>query len=136
MSTRKDSETLEDPLYKAIESELDSIINSKETSIIVLDWALLPKTKYFQMCDYNILLLPVNDVKRKEAVLKRDNLQDTTRLDRRDRYGVDYRNYKFDKIVINQYDSKQFAVLKRSILEELETSKSEDTKEGEKDFIK
>lgn len=134
MSSRNDVQQLEDPLWKKIESLIDRNIqqaSAKKIKMIVFDYALLPKTKYFDICDYNILLLPSSNELRKQSVLKRDNLANTERLDRRDRYSVDYRNYKFNKIAINSYDKNQFSSLKDSILEELEMKKTDYTEQRE-----
>lgn len=125
MSSRKDCQQLEDPLWREIERQIDLIINSANAQRIVFDYALLPKTKYFDLCNYNILLLPSSDELRKQAVVKRDNLASTERLDRRDRYSLDYRGYKFDRIVINTYDENQFSDLKDTVLQELENGNTE-----------
>lgn len=122
MAFRHESSQLKDPLWKEIENQIDDILsNSNNAKRIVFDYALLPKTKYFNLCDYNILLLPVNDEKRKQAVVSRDNLESTERLDRRDKYSIDYRNYRFNKVFINSYDENQFLTLKGTILKELDT---------------
>lgn len=127
MYSRKDINQLEDPLWRKAEKQIDLILKYADTKRVILDYSLLPKTKYFNMCDYNILLLPTSNEIRKKAVIKRDNLKSTERLDRRDKYNIDYRNYNFDAIVINSYDKNQFSSLKDDILKELETANIEET---------
>ncbi len=122
MATRKEEDSLSDPLWQGIESKTTELIKSSTSSNIVLDYALLPKTNLFSLCDYTVLLLPYNDSLRKQAVIRRDNLQDTKRLDRRDKFSIDYQRYKFDKIFINTYDEPSISSLAKSILEELELS--------------
>lgn len=123
MAFRHNSNELEDPLWKEIEKKIDDIITaSTDAKRIVFDYALLPKTKYFNLCNYNVLLLPADDKTRKQAVVNRDNLTSTERLDRRDRYSIDYRNYRFNKVFINSYDENQLLFLKSTILNELDTN--------------
>lgn len=127
MAFRHNSTHLEDPLWKEIEKKIDDILSASiDAKRIVFDYALLPKTKYFNLCNYNILLLPVDDKTRKQAVVNRDNLTSTERLDRRDRYSIDYRNYRFNKVFINSYDENQLLSLKTAILNELDTNNKEE----------
>lgn len=123
MSFRHKSSKLNDPLWAEIEKKIDDIISaSANAQRVVFDYALLPKTKYFNLCNYNILLLTVDDEIRKQAVINRDNLASTKRLDRRDRYSLDYRNYRFNKTFINSYDENQVLELKTTVLKELDTN--------------
>lgn len=121
MYSRKDINQLEDPLWGKAEKQIDLIIKSADTKRVIFDYSLLPKTKYFNMCDYNILLLPTSNEIRKKAIIKRDNLENDERLNMRDKYSIDYRSYNFNKIVINSYDKNQFSSLKDYILKEIET---------------
>ena len=55
---------------------IDRIISENKDKIIVLDWIILDKTKYWKKLDYKILI-ETNYETRKERVLKRDNISDS-----------------------------------------------------------
>lgn len=59
--------------WRHIERLIDKIIESNLDKIIILDWILLPKTKYFNMCNLKILLDIPYEI-RKKRILKRDNI--------------------------------------------------------------
>lgn len=120
MYARSNVNQLEDPLWNETQKQVDLIIGTSDRKRAVIDYALLPKTKYHSMCDYSILLLPNSNEQRRQAVIRRDNLTDTERLDRRDKYSIDYRDYSFNRIVVNSYNENIFPELRSSILKEIE----------------
>lgn len=122
MIARKEIEQLDDPIYKAIEAKIDEIINrnSSKDIIIVLEWELLPKTKYFNSSNYNVLLLPDNDMQRKETKFKKDILaDDSQKASKKDACNIDYEKYKYDTIAIDLPDKAQNSLLKDFIIKEL-----------------
>lgn len=64
---------LEDITWPVMESEIDAIIKKQSDKIILLDWQLLPKTKYFKSCDIRILVTAQYSVRMKRAI-SRDNI--------------------------------------------------------------
>ncbi len=121
ITARKETKQLDDPIYKAIEAKIDGIIhnnNAKDTTI-VLDWELLPKTKYFNLSNYNVLLLPDNDIVRKETVKKSDNFEYEQKTNQNSKYDINYQNYKYNQTAINLYDNNQMSLLKDFIIREL-----------------
>jgi len=69
--SKKQMEKLTQITWPSMEKKIDNIINQTNTDIII-DWLLLPKTKFFKMCDTKILLDIPYDI-RKRRCLKRDN---------------------------------------------------------------
>lgn len=90
--------------WKYMEMEIDKIIEDNQNKMIVLDWLLLPKTKYFSMCDKKILL-DINISVRMERTLKRDEITKEQFL-LRDRAGLDYNKNDFDYVVVD--DNKEY----------------------------
>ena len=59
-----------------IENEIiDNIIKENKDKIVVLDWAVLFKTKYYNLLDYKIFV-NTSDSVRKNRVIKRDNISE------------------------------------------------------------
>ena len=85
--------------WEYMEKEIDNIIENNPTKIIVLDWQLLPLTKFFNMCDYKILLDIPYEI-RKERTLKRDNISES-KFDEREKASITYQKDDFDSIIKN-----------------------------------
>ena len=64
---------LEDITWSFMEKEIDKIIKENKNKIILLDWLLLPRTKYFYESDLRILVKAPLEVRMQRA-LKRDNI--------------------------------------------------------------
>ncbi len=99
-----------------MQNKLDSIISGNE-DYYILDWALLPIVKYFDMCDIKILISS-NDAKRKERILKRDNIS-REYLEKREQNTLDYSKFKFDYIFDNDYSNEKLDFIVNNILKEL-----------------
>lgn len=87
-----------------MEQEIDKILSIKN-SVVILDWLLLPKTKFFSMCNFKVLLDIPYEI-RKERVIKRDNIT-SMEFDLRDDASIEYDKSKFDYIIS---DNEQFDV--------------------------
>lgn len=85
--------------WKYMEMEIDNFIKKNENKIIILDWQLLPKTKYFNMCKIKILL-DISYETRRERAIKRDNIT-MEEFDLREKASINYNVDDFD-IVINE----------------------------------
>ena len=55
-ASRKEMNKLSDITWKYMQIEIDNFLNIHKNKIIILDWLLLPITKYFAMCDIKIFL--------------------------------------------------------------------------------
>jgi len=88
---------LYDATYDYMQKEIDRFISNH--NIVILDYALLPLTKYYDMCDLNILVTSDYSVRYKR-VSKRDNIS-KEKYDERDLNSVDYSSFKFDYVLKN-----------------------------------
>ncbi len=83
---------------------LDGILEQERengTKAIILEWALLPIGKYWEMSDTKIYI-KANEQERKNKVIQRDQISEEYFL-KRDSSGIDYTSYKFDFIFENDY---------------------------------
>ena len=90
--------------WKYMQLEIDKIINNNQDKIIILDWLLLPKTKYLHICDLKILIDIPYEVRLKRA-LKRDGINKYD-FDARERATIEYNYQDFDYIICSQNKSK------------------------------
>ena len=54
---------------------IDEIMQKNNEKNFILDYALLPKMKYFEISDYKILIKSTNQI-RKSRIISRDNITD------------------------------------------------------------
>lgn len=86
-----------------MEIEIDNIINNNKDKIIIIDWILLPKTKYFNNCDIKILIdIPYSI--RKDRVLKRDQIEEDIFI-LREKASISYQNNEFD-LILNDFSKE------------------------------
>ncbi len=97
-SSREEMEKLKKITWNFMEKEIDDFLFQNKDKIIILDYILLPLTKYLNMCDIKILLDIPYEI-RKERVLARDNITEESFL-LRDASSIEYNKDEFD-IVIN-----------------------------------
>ena len=83
-----------------MEQEIDKIIENNKDKIIILDYLLLPRTKYFTNCDLRILVDIPYQI-RKERVMKRDNISEE-RFNLRESSSIDYDKTSFDIVLTNE----------------------------------
>jgi len=86
--------------WEYMQKVLDNILEQND-DIIVLEWILLPRSKYWDNCDSKILVTS-DPTQRKNIVLKRDNISEEY-FDKRDSSSIDYSSFKFDYIFENDY---------------------------------
>lgn len=98
-NSRKEMNKLSDITWKYMQIEIDEFINNNKDKIIILDWILLPISKYFNMCDIKILLDIPYEV-RKQRTIKRDNISDED-FDLREKASWDYEEENFDYVLKN-----------------------------------
>lgn len=71
----REMDKLTNVTWSYMQKEIDNIIMSNNDKVIILDWVLLPKSKYFNKCKLKILLDIPYEI-RKERALIRDNIDE------------------------------------------------------------
>lgn len=94
---------LSDLTWDYMKKTLDDIL-SQDDDFIVLEWILLPHSKYWKKCNSKILVTS-EDGERKNRVLERDNISEKY-FDKRDSASIDYSPFEFDYILENDYQSQ------------------------------
>ena len=106
-TTPEQMQKLTDITWHHMEKSIDSIIENNPNKIILLDYLLLPKTKYFDQSDLRIWVeAPFED--RLNRVIKRSiNEEPITPkyFQKRDYAGIEYEEGKYD-IVINNINKE------------------------------
>lgn len=70
---RHEMDKLTEITWKGMQLIIDKIIDDNKDKIIIMDWLLLPHTKYFNMCDLKILVDVPFEI-RMERAMKRDGI--------------------------------------------------------------
>ena len=96
-SSKLEMNKLKDITWKYMQIEIDKFIEENKDKIIILDWILLPTSKYFNMCDIKVLLNIPYEI-RKDRALKRDDITEE-KFNLRDEASIDYDRDKFDFIL-------------------------------------
>lgn len=94
---------LTDITWEYMGHELDDILLQKQ-QYFIFDWALLPKVKFWDMCDIKILVTS-DDTIRKKRILERDHISEEY-LEKRESATLDYSKLSFDFIFNNDYTNK------------------------------
>lgn len=82
-----------------IKSQINNIILLNKNKTVILDWALLAETEFFELCDIKILVQASKDL-RAERVIKRDSV-DISKFEARERASYSYDNLNFDFVLEN-----------------------------------
>lgn len=91
---------LEDITWPIMEREIDEIISTHPQKIILLDWQLLPKTKYFKESDMRILVDAPLEVRMKRAML-RDGIHEE-KFQEREKASLPLQEETFDYVILNE----------------------------------
>ena len=102
---------LENITWKYMEMYIDKFIKENKDNIVILDWILLPKTKYISMCNIKILLDIPYEI-RKERVINRDNITEFN-FELRDSASIIYDNKEFDYVFDNTNEENIKRLVKR-----------------------
>lgn len=86
--------------YWFMVKQIDELISKDK--VIILDYALLPKTKYYELCDLKILIQATYG-NRSNRVVKRDNVS-LEKYCEIDANSIDYSDYNFDYVIDNNSD--------------------------------
>ena len=101
---------LNDITYNFVIGKIDKIISGTNKTVI-LNYVLLPDTKYWQYDSYKILAKCHDDNKRYSELVKRDNVS-LDYIISRDKNSLNYSEKDFDFIFENDYTSQ---TLERSV---------------------
>jgi len=112
-NNRESMKKLEDITWKYMEREIDRIIGDSKN--VIFDWQLLPKVKYFKMCDLKILIDTPYEI-REERILKRDNISPLY-LKSREESSIVYNKDDFDIVLPdNDIDIERVKRYEKSII--------------------
>lgn len=103
---------LTDITWEYMEQELDKILLQKQQCFI-FDWALLPKVKFWDMCNFKILVTS-DDTIRKKKILERDHIT-LEYLKKRESATLDYSKLSFDFIFDNDYTKESMNTFAETI---------------------
>lgn len=103
-NSREKMKRLSDITWKYMQIEIDKFLNEHKDNIVILDWLLLPITKYFNMCDLKILLDIPYEI-RKQRAMQRDNItEDDFAL--REKASLEFKYENFDYVFQdNEYET-------------------------------
>ncbi len=110
--SRKEMSKLTDITWKYMQLEIDKYLIHNKDRIIILDWILLPISKYFRMCDIKILLDIPYEIRKKRAML-RDNITGEA-FDLREKASIEFDEGSFD-YVFKSNDKELVKKLVRSL---------------------
>lgn len=96
-------EELTDITWNHMQQQLNQIL-SQDDDIIILEWILLPHSKYWELCSSKILVKS-DDLARKNKVMERDNISEEY-FNKRDSASIDYSTIQFDYIFENDYQTQ------------------------------
>ena len=96
-NSRERMDRLTDITWKFMQIEIDKFLESNKDKKVILDWLLLTKSKYFDMCDFRILLDIPYDIRKERAKL-RDNITDEA-FELREKASIDFDSNKFDYVI-------------------------------------
>lgn len=103
---------LTDITWEYMQKKIDNILNRKH-EFVILDWALLPISKYWNKCDIKILAVSEKN-ERKKRVIERDKIE-SDYFEKRESKSLDYKNLEFDFIWENNYQEQDIKQLLNDI---------------------
>lgn len=103
-NSRDNMKKLTDITWKYMEQYIDMFIENNKEKTIVLDWILLPQTKYFKMSNIKVLVDVPYEI-RLERAMTRDNITQEA-FEKREKASIEYDKDKFDYIIDNTDFSK------------------------------
>ena len=99
-TNRQKMQDLSNLTWDYMKEQLDRILLQKH-DMIILEWILLPHSRYWKQCNTKILVT-ANDEQRKSKVLERDNITEEY-FAKRDSSSIDYTPFTFDFCFTNDY---------------------------------
>lgn len=96
-NSRDKMKILSDITWKYMQIEIDRFLSDNRDKVVILDWILLPITKYFDMCNLKILLDIPYEI-RKQRAMKRDNITEEA-FDLREKASIEFNYENFDFVL-------------------------------------
>lgn len=87
--------------WNQMEILIDNFIENNQSKIILLDWQLLPKTKYFNQANFKVLVQADFNLRMKHAI-SRDNITEENFLTR-EKASYTFNKEDFDIIINNDF---------------------------------
>ena len=98
-NSRNKMKKLSDITWKYMQIEIDNFLKNNNDKIVILDWLLLPISKYFDMCNIKVLLeIPYET--RKQRAIKKDRISEEA-FESREKATINYNIKDFDYIFTN-----------------------------------
>lgn len=97
--------------WEYMEQKIDEYIKDNQNKIIILDWILIPKTKYFDSSDINILVKADLEERIKMAIL-RDSIT-PAKFEEREKATLNFDEDKFDYVIENESQAKTKVMVKK-----------------------
>ncbi len=95
---------LTDITWPPMQPIIDNFIIKNRNKVLILDWQLLLKTKYYNMSDLTILVTAPYNLRMQKTMI-RDNINEDIFLTR-DKASFDFSSYEFDYVINNDYSDK------------------------------
>lgn len=115
-SDQEKMDILTDVTWDYMQEKIDEILKNKP-EIIILEWALLPISKYWEKSDMKILI-QANQDERKKKVIERDEITEEY-FEKRDSKSLDYETVNADFKFYNEYEKKQMKDFINQIISKL-----------------
>ena len=115
-SDQEKMDILTDVTWDYMQEKIDEILKNKP-EIIILEWALLPISKYWEKSDVKILI-QANQNERKKKVIERDEISEEY-FEKRDSKSLDYETVNADFKFYNEYEKKQMKDFVNQIISKL-----------------
>lgn len=98
-NNQKNMDKLTEITWNSMQQIIDKFIDDNKNKIIILDWLLLPKSKYFNISDIKILVDAPYDIRLKRAI-KRDNITED-QFKTREKASLNFNISDFDYVINN-----------------------------------
>lgn len=107
-TTPEQMQKLADITWHYMEEIIDSIIENNQGKIILLDYILLPKTKFFEQSDLKIWVDAPYETRVERVIKRAVQEREVTRdyFKKRDRAGIEYEEGKYDVVINNTNKEK------------------------------
>lgn len=100
-----------DITWSLMEQTIDKFIKNNKDKIVILDWILIPKTKYFKESIFNILVTSDLEERKKRAIL-RDHITEEKFMER-ENASIEFDESQFDFILENKNFNKTKGLVKK-----------------------
>ncbi len=94
-----------------MEQKIDDYLILNSNKIIILDWILIPKTKYFNDSDINILVKADFKDRINRAII-RDNIT-SDKFEKREKATLNFDENKFDYVIENKVKEETKVMVKK-----------------------